>query len=103
MQALLFKKKTQYILVLVKKNDISELFEDSDVENTKRQRKYALSRILFKKLWHKLFDKQFCEKISPILVLYKTSNECFYSCNGKNIFTRWKMECSIQLGYRLVE
>ena len=26
-----------------------------------------------------------------------------YSCNGKNIFIRWKMECSIQLGCRLVE
>jgi hypothetical protein len=26
-----------------------------------------------------------------------------YSCNGKNIFTWWKMECSIQLGCRLVE
>jgi hypothetical protein len=25
------------------------------------------------------------------------------SCNGKNIFIRWKMECSIQLGCRLVE
>jgi hypothetical protein len=22
-----------------------------------------------------------------------------YSCNGKNIFIRWKMECSIQLGH----
>jgi hypothetical protein len=26
-----------------------------------------------------------------------------YSCNGKNIFIRWKMECSIQLGCRLVK
>ena len=23
----------------------------------------------------------------------------FISCNGKNIFIRWKMECSIQLGF----
>ena len=46
MQALLFKKETQnggslYILILVKKRDISELIEDA--ENTKRQRKYAVS------------------------------------------------------------
>jgi hypothetical protein len=26
-----------------------------------------------------------------------------YSCIGKNIFYRWKMECSIQIGCRLVE
>ena len=43
MQALLFKKKTQnggslYILVLVKKDDISKLIKVSDDENTKRQR-----------------------------------------------------------------
>ena len=43
MQPLLFKKKTQnggslYILVLVKKDDISKLIKDSDAENTKRQR-----------------------------------------------------------------
>ena len=25
-------------------------------------------------------------------VSYKTNNECFHSCNGKNIFIRWKME-----------
>ncbi len=38
-----------------------------------------------------------------ILVLYKTNNECFHSCNGKNIFIRWKMKFSIPLGCRLVE
>ena len=29
----------------------------------------------------------------PILVLYKTNNECFYSCNGKNISfgERWNV------------
>ena len=46
------QKKTQnggslYILVLVKK-DISKLIKDSDAENTKRQRKYAVSRMYLK-------------------------------------------------------
>ena len=31
-----------------KKNDISELIEDSDAENTKKQRKYAVSRMYLK-------------------------------------------------------
>ena len=60
MQALLIElsgttlqKKSQnggslYILVLVKKDDISKLIEDSDAENTKRQRKYAVSRMYLK-------------------------------------------------------
>ena len=47
------QKKTQnggslYILVLVKKDDISKLIKDSDAENTKRQRKYAVSRMYLK-------------------------------------------------------
>ena len=33
-----------------------------------------------------------------ILVSNKTNNECFHSCNDKNIFIRWKMECSNRLG-----
>ena len=46
-------KKTQnggsfYVLVLVKKYHISELIEDSDAENTKRQRKYAVSCMYLK-------------------------------------------------------
>ena len=45
MQALL---KSLYILVLVKKDDISKLIKDSDAENTKRQRKYAVSRMYLK-------------------------------------------------------
>ena len=36
------------ILVLVKKDDISKLVKDSDAENTKRQRKYAVSRMYLK-------------------------------------------------------
>ena len=52
MQAQLLKKTQNggslYILVLVKENDISELIEDSDAENTKRQRKYAVSRVYLK-------------------------------------------------------
>ena len=35
-------------LVLVKKDDISKLIKDSDAENTKRQRKYAVSRMYLK-------------------------------------------------------
>ena len=47
------QKKTQnggslYILVLVKKDDIYKLIKDSDAENTKRQRKYAVSRMYLK-------------------------------------------------------
>ena len=47
------QKKTQNggslrILVLVKKDDISKLVKDSDAENTKRQRKYAVSRMNLK-------------------------------------------------------
>ena len=37
-----------YILVLVKKIEISELIEDSDDENTKRQIKYTVSRMHLK-------------------------------------------------------
>ena len=37
-----------YILVSVKKDDISRLIEDSDAENTNRQRKYAVSRMYLK-------------------------------------------------------
>ena len=37
-----------YILVLVKKDDISKLIKDSDAENTKRQTKYAVSRMYLK-------------------------------------------------------
>ena len=66
MQALLFKKKSKwwelvYTCFGEKKNDISELIEDSDAENTKRQRKHAFSRMYLKNydMW---FDKQFCEK-----------------------------------------
>ena len=36
------------ILVLVKKDYISKLVKDSDAENTKRQRKYAVSRMYLK-------------------------------------------------------
>ena len=35
-----------------------------------------------------MFNELLCEKQKPILVLCKTNNECFYSCNGKNIFIR---------------
>ena len=47
------QKETQnggslYILVLVKSGDISKLIKDSNAENTKRQRKYAVSRMYLK-------------------------------------------------------
>ena len=52
MQALLLKETQNggslCILVLVKKDDISKLIKDSDAENTKRQRKYAVSRMYLK-------------------------------------------------------
>ena len=55
MQALLFNKKKLkmagacvYILALVEKYDISKPIKDSDAENTKRQRKYAVSRMYLK-------------------------------------------------------
>ena len=35
-------------LFLVKKDDITKLVKDSDGENTKRQRKYAVSRMYLK-------------------------------------------------------
>ena len=35
-------------LVLLKKDDISKLIKDSDAENTKRQRKYAVFRMYLK-------------------------------------------------------
>ena len=49
------QKKTQnggsfYILVLVKKDDISKLIKDSDTENTKRQKKVRRFSYVFKKL-----------------------------------------------------
>ena len=34
-----------------------------------------------------------------ISFLYRINNECFHSCNGKNIFIRLKMKCSNQLGF----
>jgi hypothetical protein len=43
-----------------------------------------------------------CESIS-LFWYYKKQIMNVYSCNGQNIFIRSKMECSIQLGCRLVE
>ena len=53
MQAPLFKKKNSKWRELVyscfgEKSDISELIEDSDAENTKRRRKYTVSRMYLK-------------------------------------------------------
>ena len=62
MQALLFKKIKMagacyaQVLCFV----ISELIEDSGAENTKRKRKYAVSRMYLKN--YDISCKQFCEK-----------------------------------------
>ena len=67
MQAPLFKKKFKMAGACIylfwwKKNDISGLIENSDAENTKKTKKIRRFPYVFKKLWYKLFDKQFCEK-----------------------------------------
>ena len=84
MQALLFKKRTQnggslYTPVLVKKNDISELIEDSDAVNTKKQRKYAVSRMYLKN-----YD------ISCLINSFAKSNSLFwyYIKQIMNVFIR---------------
>ena len=41
----LLKSRYTYIHTHMYKNDISELIKDSDAKNTKRQRKYAFSRM----------------------------------------------------------
>ena len=52
MQALLLKKTSKWQELIYTcfggKNDISEPIQDSDAQNTKRQRKYAVSRMYFK-------------------------------------------------------
>jgi hypothetical protein len=54
-----------------------------------------------------VFDKSYPSKCfsyeSSVFWYYIKQIMNVYSCNGKNIFMRWKMECSIQLGCRLVE
>ena len=75
-------KKTQnggslYVLVLVKKYHISELIEDSDAENTKRQKKYAVSRMYLKH-----YD------LSCLLNSFAKSNSlfCYYIKQIMNVF-----------------
>ena len=55
MQELLFKNELKMAGACIylfwwEKNDISGLIEDSDAENTKKQRNYAVSRMYSKKL-----------------------------------------------------
>ena len=66
-------------MVLVKKNNISELIEDSDVENTKRQRNYAVSRMYLKN-----YD------ISCLINSSAKSNGlfCYYIKQIMNVFIR---------------
>ena len=92
MQALLLKKPQNggslYILVLVKKNpDISELIEDFDAENTKRQRKYAVSRVYLKKYDTSCLIN--CSAKSNSLFWYyikQIMNVFICAMHGKNIF-----------------
>ena len=75
----------------MEKDDISELIEDSDAENTKRQRKYAVSRRYLRNYDIDCLINS-SAKSNSLFWYYKTNNarnnECFYSCNGKNIFIR---------------
>ena len=68
-----------YTPVLVKKNDISELIEDSDAENTKKQRKYAVSHMYLKN-----YD------ISCLINSFAKSNSLFwyYIKQIMNVFIR---------------
>ena len=84
MQALLFKKKLKMAGACIhlfwwKKNDISELIEDSDAENTKKQRKYAVSRMYLKN-----YD------ISCLINSFAKSNSLFwyYIKQIMNVFIR---------------
>ena len=68
-----------YTPVLVKKNDISELIEDSDAENTKNKKKYAVSRMYLKN-----YD------ISCLINSFAKSNSLFwyYIKQIMNVFIR---------------
>ena len=85
MQALLFKKKKLKMaraciyLFWWKKNDISGLIENSDAENTKKQRKYAVSRMYLKN-----YD------ISCLINSFAKSNSLFwyYIKQIMNVFIR---------------
>ena len=63
-----------------KKNDISELIENSDAENTKKQRKYAVSRMYLKNYGH----------ISCLINSFAKSNSLFwyYIKQIMNVFIR---------------
>ena len=76
------QKKTQnggslYILVLVKKEDISKLIKDSDAENTKGQKKYAVSRMYLKN-----YD------ISCLVNSSTKSDSLYYITQIMNVFIR---------------
>ena len=84
MQALLFKKKLKMAGACIylfwwKKNDISGLIENSDAENTKKQRKYAVSRMYLKN-----YD------ISCLINSFAKSNSLFwyYIKQIMNVFIR---------------
>ena len=42
---------------------------------------------------------EFCFAEKDLFSCYIKEIMFFHSCNGTNIFIRWKMECSIQLGF----
>jgi hypothetical protein len=70
----------------------SKRFSDSDRSLFTPDSQREVNAIYIKQI---IYNKYYINK----QVLYKTNNECFYSCNGKNIFIRWKMKCSIQIGF----
>ena len=101
MQAHLFKKTPKWQELVYtcfsQINDISELIEDSDAENTKRQRKYAVSRMYLKN-----YD------ISCLINSSAKSNSLFwyYIKQIMNVFIRAMVRIfSVKdgIGYRLVE
>ena len=84
MQALLFKNNSKwrelvYTCFGEKTPDISELIEDSDAENTKKQRRYAVSRMYLKN-----YD------ISCLINSFAKSNSLlwYYIKQIMNVFTR---------------
>ena len=79
MQALLFKNVYLFSMFWRKENVISGLLEDSDAENTKKQRKYAVFRMYLKN-----YD------ISCLINSFAKSNSLFwyYIKQIMNVFIR---------------
>ena len=74
-----------YIKCLTTLNFLNNKFPPLENIRTSKCSNYAREGVL-----HLRFDRRITvlRKAIAYLVLYKTNNECFYSCNGKNIFIR---------------